>query len=184
MVVFDTSILLLALEPSIPAPMDPVTKAPIERAAERVEHLIDQLTDEKTTIVIPTPVLSEILVYAGPAGPRWLQKFNDTSVFRIAPFEQRAALEAALSIRASLERGGLKIDASESTISRGKVKFDHQIVAIAKVEGADAIYSDDRHIRNIGTASGLQVYGTGDLPLPPEDAQSSMNLQPPTAGDQ
>jgi len=176
MVVFDTSVLLLALEPSASAPLDPVTNAPLERASERIEYLIDQLAESKQTIIIPTPVLSEIMVYAGAAGPKWLQYFNGTAVFRIAPFEQRAALEAALAIRDSLERGGLKIDASDASISRGKVKFDRQIVAIAKVEGAEAIYSDDEHIFTIGKAAGLRVHRTADLDLPPEDPQQSMDF--------
>lgn len=177
MVIFDTSVLLLAVDPSADPPLDPNTDAPLERASERIEHLIDTLSTEKRTIIIPTPVLSEIMVYAGTAGPKWLQYFNTTSVFRIAPFDQKAAIEAALSIRDSLDRGGLKIDASDSAISRGKVKFDRQIVAIAVVEGADTIYSDDDHIFTIGKAAGLRVYRTADLDLPPEDPQQKMNFE-------
>src|SRR5690606_12483350 len=146
MVVFDTSVLLLALDPSTTPPLDPATRAPVGRAGERINYLIDTLTIDKQTIIIPTPVLSEILVYAASAAPNWLQHFNSTAAFRIAPFDQKAAVEAALSIRFSLERGGLRIDASDSNTSRGKVKFDRQIVAIAKTEGADTIYSDDSDI--------------------------------------
>ncbi len=174
MVVFDTSILLLALDPSTSPPLDPNTNAPLERANERIEYLIDTLTNDKQTIVIPTPVLTEIMVYAGAAGPKWLQYFNSTAAFRIAPFDQKAAIEAALSIRDSLDRGGLKIDASESGVSRGKVKFDRQIVAIAKSEGAEVIYSDDKHIFKIGRAAGLRIYRTTELDLPPEDPQQKM----------
>jgi len=176
MVVFDTSVLLLALDPSTDPPLDPKTNAPLERAGERIEHLIDTLSNEKQTIIIPTPVLSEIMVYAGAAGPKWLQYFNSTAVFRIAPFDQRAAIEAALSIRDSLDRGGIRIDASDSAISRGKVKFDRQIVAIAKTEGAEAIYSDDDHIFTIGKAAGLRVYRTAELDPPPEDPQQTMKF--------
>ncbi|MEO0852846.1 MAG: hypothetical protein AAFY15_05005 [Cyanobacteria bacterium J06648_11] len=121
-------------------------------------------------------MLSEIMVYASAAGPKWLQHFNSTAVFRIAPFDQRAAIEAALSIRDSLDRGGLKIDASDPGISRGKVKFDRQIVAIAKTEGANTIYSDDGHIFTIGKAAGLRVYRTADLDLPPKDQQQTLKF--------
>jgi len=176
MVVFDTSVLLLALDPSTDLPLDPATNAPLARAAERVEYLIHQLAEDKQTIIIPTPVLTEIMVYAGAAGSKWLQYFNGTAVFRIAPFDQRAAIEAALSIRDSLDRGGLRIDATDSGVSRGKVKFDRQIVAIARVEGADAIYSDDDHIAAIGKAAGLRVFRTRELDLPPQDPQQSMKF--------
>jgi predicted nucleic acid-binding protein len=177
MVVFDTSVLLLVLDPSTSPPLDPKTNAPLERAGQRIEHLIDTLSNERQTIIIPTPVISEIMVYAGSAGPKWLQYFTSTTAFRIAPFDQRAAIEAALLIRDSLDRGGVKVDLSDTAISRGKVNFDRQIVAVAKAEGAHSIYSDDGHIATIGNALGLPVHRTADLDLPPEDPQQKMKFE-------
>ena len=177
MVVFDTSVLLLALDPTTKPPIDPTTGNVLDRAGERVDHLIETLANDKRTIVIPTPVISEVLVYAGAAGPRWLEYFNITSVFRIASFDQKAAIEAALFIRDSLDRGGLKIDASDSTVSRGKVKFDRQIVAIAKAEGASTIYSDDDDIFKYAKKAGLRAYRTADLDLPPDDPQQAMDFE-------
>ena len=46
-----------------------------------------------------------------------------------------------------------------------KVKFDRQIVAIALVEGASAIYSDDRGVKVFGEIAGLRVVRIPDLPL-------------------
>ena len=83
---------------------------------------------------MPTPVLSELLVYAGRAMQEYLQFFNDRMAFRIAPFDEKAAIEAALAHRDALERGGLRIDASNPDASRTKIKSDRQIVAIAKAE--------------------------------------------------
>lgn len=177
MVVFDTSVLLLVLDPSTKPPLDPNTGAPLEKAQERIEHLIDTLSSDKQTIIIPTPVLSEIMVYAGAAGPKWLQFFNSASVFRLASFDQRAAIEAALAIRDSLDRGGLKIDASEGSVSRAKVKFDRQIMAIAKVEGADTIYSDDSDVIGYAKKGGLRAYRTSDLDPPPEDPQQVLKFE-------
>ena len=176
-VVFDTSVLLLAIDPSVNPPLDPSTNAPLSRAAERIEYLIERLAEEKSIIVISTPVLSEILIYAGGAGAKWLQYFNGTAVFRIAAFDQKAAVEAALSARDAIERGGMKVDAPNSSASRAKVKFDRQIVAIAKAEGASAIYSDDDHVARIGKAAGLQVYTTAELDLPPDDPQQSLTFE-------
>ena len=70
MIVFDTSVLLLALDPSTDPPLDPTTQAPLEKAGERIEHMIDTLSNEKQTIIIPTPVLSEIMVHAGTTTPQ------------------------------------------------------------------------------------------------------------------
>lgn len=176
MVVFDTSVLLLALDPSTKPPLDPETNGPLLRAGERIEHLIDTLSTDKQTIIIPTPVLSEILIYANLAGPKWLQYFNTTSVFRVVPFDQKAAIEAALSIRSSLERGGLRIDASDPGVTRGKVKFDRQIVAIAKAEGADMIYSDDADIIKYAKDAKIRTTQTINLDLPPEDPQQNLKF--------
>lgn len=43
MVVFDTSVLLLTLDPNARPPIDPATGERLQRADERVEHLIDML---------------------------------------------------------------------------------------------------------------------------------------------
>ena len=177
MVVFDTSVLLLALDPGTRSPLDPATGNPVHDAQARVDHLIQTLANEKQTIILPTPVISEILVYAGKAGPAWLDYFNTTSVFRIASFDQKAAIEVALSIRDSLDRGGLRIDATDSAVSRGKVKFDRQIVAIAKAQGADTIYSDDADIIHYSKLAKLRALRTTDLEPPPQDPQQSMDFE-------
>jgi hypothetical protein len=52
-----------------------------------------------------------------------------------------------------------------------KIKFDRQIVAIAKVCRATVIYSDDEDVGKIAARARIKVIGLADLPLPPEDAQ-------------
>ena len=54
MVVFDTSILLLLLHPDAKPPIDPATKMAVEKAAERITHLVDVLSNAKEKIIIPT----------------------------------------------------------------------------------------------------------------------------------
>jgi hypothetical protein len=48
-----------------------------------------------------------------------------------------------------------------------KVKFDRQIVAIAKVNRAHTIYSDDADVRKFATKAGIKAVPTWDLPIPP-----------------
>lgn len=95
MVVFDASVLLLVLEPGAKAPNDPETDAPVHRAAERIEFLIATLSAAREQIVIPTPVLSEVLVHAGAAMQPYLDTLNKQSVFRIVPFDQKAGVRAS-----------------------------------------------------------------------------------------
>jgi len=176
MVVFDTSILLLVLDSGAKAPIDPETGMSVEKAAQRIEYLIESLASQKETIVIPTPVLSEVLVHSGEAMEAYLDTLNGQAVFRVAPFDQKAAIEAALSLRDAIKRGGHRVDAANPDATKTKIKFDRQIVAIAKAEGAKVIYSDDSDVHNYAARAGLETYRTSDLGLPPEDPQHSMDF--------
>jgi hypothetical protein len=48
-----------------------------------------------------------------------------------------------------------------------KVKFDRQIVAIAKTKGVTAIYSNDSDIHRICKQENIPCFGVWDLPDPP-----------------
>jgi hypothetical protein len=48
------------------------------------------------------------------------------------------------------------------------VKYDRQIVAVAKVCGATTIYSDDKDVRTLAKTVKIEVIGLADLPLPPD----------------
>jgi hypothetical protein len=166
MVVFDASVLLLVLEETV--------KASVLRARERVEYLIDTLSKTGERIIIPTPALSECLVHAGPAGPQYLDIIGRQSCFRVASFDERAAVEAAVRTCEALRRGARRAGAS-----RAKIKFDRQIVAIAAVEGATAVYSDDDDVITYAREAGMEGYRLEDLPLPPENPQSELEFDPP-----
>jgi predicted nucleic acid-binding protein len=176
MVVFDSTVLLLVLDPNTKPPIDDATGMPVIKAVERMEYLIENLTADKKKVVIPTPVLSEVLVHAGDATQRYLEILNGQSVFRIAPFDQKAAIEVALAMRDAIKRGGHRVDAAHPNPTKTKIKFDRQIVAIAKAEGAEIIYSDDKDVHNYAKHSALACFRTADLDMPPEDPQVSLPL--------
>ena len=52
-----------------------------------------------------------------------------------------------------------------------EIKFDRQIVAIAKVTKVSTIYSDDENLGKLAKAQGFNVTTIRELPLPSEDAQ-------------
>lgn len=176
MVVFDSSVLILVLDPTGRPPNDPETGLPVDRAAERIEYLIANLTAANEKVIVPTPALSEVLVHAGAAMSAYLEKLNDQAAFRVAPFDQRAAVEAASAVRDAIERGGHRVDAANPDATKTKIKFDRQIVAIAKVEGAHTVYSDDDDVHNYTTRSGLMAFRTAELDLPPEDPQQALDF--------
>lgn len=163
MVLFDATVLSLLLHPGAKPPND-ARGHPVERAPERIENLVRTLEEEKAKIIIPTPALSELLVVAGPEGAKYLTEINGRSCFKVSDFDQRAAVEAAIQIRSALKQGDKRQGVSATW---AKVKFDRQIVAIAKVEGVQKIYSDDEDVEKYGKALGIEVMGVDSLPLPP-----------------
>ncbi|MGH7084528.1 MAG: type II toxin-antitoxin system VapC family toxin, partial [Acetobacteraceae bacterium] len=164
MVVFDASILLFVFDENTPS------SAP--RAKERVEYLIDRLSEAGEKIIIPTPALSECLVHTGPAGAEYLTAISKQSCFRVASFDERAAVEAAVRTYNARQRGQRK--GGNPDASKTKIKFDRQIAAIATVEGATAVYSDDSDVRGYAVEAGMEAYQLSDLPLPPENPQTAM----------
>jgi predicted nucleic acid-binding protein len=176
MVVFDTSILLLLIEPTAKPPLNPSTGKPVENAPARITHLVSVLSEAREKIIVPTPVLSELLIHAGAAMEQYLHTLNGQASFRIANFDQKAAIEAAIAMSDAIRRGGIRVDATDPQATRGKVKFDRQIVAIAKAEGATAVYSDDGDVVKYAQQAGLKAYRTADLDLPPEDPQTHMDF--------
>jgi len=170
-VLFDSNVLLLAMHPEAPPPIDPTTQQPLEHAKQRVDYLIRKLSKVHKKVVIPSPVLAEILVHAGKSTNEYVQNFQQ-SPFRIVPFDTRAAIECAEAIH----RHGIKGKGKENP--RAKIKFDRQIIAIAQVERVEAIYSDDGDIFKYGAQAGIKVIRSYELELDPEDRQHTLNLQP------
>ncbi len=163
MVVFDTTFLIPLLDPRAPEP--------IQAARLKIRHLINELEKAKEVIAIPTPALSELLTKAGAAGPEWIRILSSSARFRIVAFETLAAVEAALMTEAAIARG----DKKSGLKDWGKVKFDRQIIAIARVTGSRCIYSHDAHFKTLVGTGGPQVLDLDDLPLPPAGAQIDMD---------
>ncbi len=173
MVVFDSTILLPVLWPNIPPPTDPNTDSPVSQFHSRVDFLIEDLERKSAKIIVPTPTLSEVLIRSESAGSELIGILSSKSVFQIVAFDERAAVEVAVMTTKALESGD-KRGGVDSTWA--KIKFDRQIVAIAKVAGATTLYSDDLDIRLSGENAGLTVISAWELPLPPVDPQSSLHL--------
>ena len=176
MVVIDATMLMLLFRPDIPARAVDLKGKPIDHVPERVAHLVKTLEAIKSCIVIPTPVLSELLVRATPEETqRILEEINRVAVFRIEPFETRAAIELAVMTRTALTDGDKKGGSNQPW---AKIKFDRQIVAIARVVQASKIYTDDENLATTARAVGMLAMGLADLALPPETAQGQLPFEP------
>lgn len=125
---------------------------------------------------MPTPALSELLVKAGDAGPEYLNIVARSKFFRVAEFGERAAVELAALHREAEAVGGKR--GATPQADWAKVKFDRQIVAIARVVGAKVIYTNDGQLAKHAKAAGIVALGVDDLPAPPVTPQLEMRLDP------
>jgi predicted nucleic acid-binding protein len=154
-VAFDSSFLTLLFNPK--------SGASVNRAAERVEGLIEKLSDKKDKIVIPTPALAEILVGLSRTGPTYIERLKEFSCFQVRPFDERAAVEFSVVIRSRSRSGQTR---TKKAVALSKIKFDQQIVAVAKVQGVKAVYSDDKQVRSFAKECGMDAFGLADVPIP------------------
>jgi hypothetical protein len=181
MVVFDATMLSLLLRSGAKPPLDSATGKPVQYAEVRIAHLVEQLEKSRTIVIIPTPALTEILIKAGAVGPTIVSRIQKSSVLRIQAFDSRAALELAqmTNALASVSDKRAAIDAPWS-----KIKFDRQIVAIAKVNAATAIYTDDEKLIAFAKLHDIPCIQTADLPIPDSARQPELPLSPTPLDDE
>jgi hypothetical protein len=170
MVLLDATAFSLLVNHKAKAPDDPITGLPVIEAGKRFQFLKAQIEKSGNTILIPTPALSEVLVSIDDAAPAAIELLNRSARFKIADFDQRAAIELAAITREAIRIGDKR---AGSPAPWQKVKLDRQIIAIARVNQVERIYSDDRGIKYFAELIGMQVIQTWEMPLPPEDLQGS-----------
>lgn len=142
----------------------------------KVNYLVAEFHKAREVIVVPTPALSEYLAGAGAAGPKYLQILTGSAHFRVVPFDTLAAVEAAADLASAIAAGDKKGGAAAPF---QKIKFDRQIIAVARVTGSARIYSNDPHFKTLVGPRGPEVVNFDELLEPPQDAQLKMRLDLP-----
>ena len=160
MIIFDSTYLVVFLNAN-PPPRTDRQGNPVSRFKERVDYLAARMDASHEVIGVPSPAMAEVLVRAGNGRAKMVSILSDRWRFQILPFDSRAAIEASELIA--------KIKTSkEPWATWAKVKFDIQIVSIAKAEAATAIYADDKDIERYAKRVNIPVIRICDLPLPPD----------------
>ena len=162
MVIFDTSILVLSLDPeNAKPPVDPSTGAPLTNCKVRIDHLIETLSAAGASILVPTPVLSEYLIKAGPNKDEYANMILQSKNFTTGDFNVRAAIELTLLKDPDLSKKSL-----DEKVTKAKIRFDRQIISIAKVNGADCVYTSDGNLAKTARVNGLRAVMAWELPEP------------------
>lgn len=160
-VAFDSSVLIDLMNPHLEGD---------HRA--KIDDLVQTLKQQRARILIPSPALAEVMIYADQARENYYAKMSKSPLFQIASFDGRAAVECSIMLEEALtkrERGA---------ITKTKFKFDWQIVAIAKCRGADIIYAEDGDIERCALRAGVRFQKPSDLPVPAWARQVSLFDQP------
>ncbi|RXT52469.1 hypothetical protein B6S44_16970 [Bosea sp. Tri-44] len=162
MIVVDANFLVLLLDPGAMPHLD--------RGRERVEFFIQELTRQRTEIVIPAPVVAEIVAGRIDRIEEIAATLIQSRFFTVQPFDAVIAIETGEMIKKAQDR----IPAAERLPGwRVKMKYDAMIAATAKVRRAKAVCTDDAGLRAHLRDSGIEIIWIDDLPLPPEDSQGT-----------
>lgn len=156
----------------------------VAHAGERVLGLLRELEQAREQILIPAPVLCEVLVTEGVDHRDVLTTLRNSAFIRIGDFDERSAIELATRLRAAITAG----DPKEGVCTtKAAMKFDRQIVAISLVNGARVLYSDDDGVNKFAAGCGLPVQRVADLRVPasqpslPFEPEETISNQPPVA---
>ena len=165
----NTFLSLLWNTASKPTP-NPATGKPVDHCVKRIEALIDTHSKRGDVVLIPTPCLAELLC-AVPDLEKAVNTISSSVAFEVAPFDARSSIDLAAEIRQAIAGGSKR---SGSTAGWQEVKFDRQIAAIAKANGAEVFYTDDETQTKFAKMIGLKVVHSWDIDLPTKYAQHNL----------
>lgn len=137
-----------------------------DRRDARIRGLITDTRTARERLIVPAPVLAE---FAVKARDEEIDFITSQNIFQVAPFDAIAALECGFMIR--------DVFATESKQDRHKIKFDLQILAIAKVCRATRLVTNDNQLRKRASALGIAAISILDLPIPDSERQIPLGLQ-------
>jgi len=172
-VTFDATFLLYLVDGSAAPPIDPATGLPVEKHVERVEYLIERLSEARERILIPMPALSEILVCDPESIPAYMNQFGNGKLYVLGEFDALAAVEVGYM---TFQDGCIR-SMRLSNETKAKLKYDRQILAISKVAGVSAIYSDDGKLCRKAAQNGIKAFGVHELPPRPPEKQGALDLR-------
>ncbi len=128
----------------------------------RLALLLQEWTSRRTRLIIPAPAFAEASVRDPAKAQRLAETLRRGTYVSIAAFGHAAAIECADLMR----RIHTKKAELNSVITRSKIKFDLQILAIARVANADALYVGDAQLKERARTEGMRAISFSDLPKP------------------
>ena len=176
-IIFDTNILVQAMTGMKDGCKlsDPKNGLEIPDPKRRIEALIDMVESSGGSIIIPTPVLAEYLVGIDKGDHQnHLRLIQRKSCFEIASFDEIAAIECAQMPSIKELKAMMKSDTAN------KVKFDRQIISIAKSLNVDEIWTHDIGVFKRCKEMGMTVKSLADIEPAPIQVLIDMSHENPS----
>ncbi len=95
----------------------------------------------------------------GPKKQEYLAQFLSNPAFLPRPFDEKSAVELALLTESGVKPEDIK----------AKLRFDRQVVAIARSNSATALYTADINQAGFAKSSGVNGIMIWEIPLPPPE---------------
>jgi predicted nucleic acid-binding protein len=133
-----------------------------EHRIEEARNFIDWLSSNDFKILLPTPLMAELLsaVPKSEQGP--IKSLFDKS-FIIAPFDAIAAEKCGELINLCLKDEKNIEYKKVHSVPRNEIKFDCMLIAIAITRMAKKVYSNDPHLKKFANGQ-IEVL---DMPIVP-----------------
>jgi hypothetical protein len=173
---FDAGFLHILFDDKARIPHNKAGKPVVDRAQERIEFLVQTMSQRNDKIIVPTPALAEFMLMAFDKWNDYLTIIRRKAVFEIAGFDDPEAVELVEHWQKYGDSKRLKPNRPETW---AKLKYDRQIVAIAVTRRVECIYSTDSDLKRFALQIGKDCRNLIDLPLPPPK-QANLGLEEPT----
>jgi predicted nucleic acid-binding protein len=108
---------------------------------------LKDLEEQGAQIIIPAPVLAEVLTRVPEERFEEISGFISTH-FMVMPFDAAAAVVAA-RLRQTVAGNGVMKQLTDAGVSKREIKLDIQIAAVAIAQHASCIYSNDGEMSKV-----------------------------------
>lgn len=145
----------------------PQSGQPIDKLDLRAEALLAKFSQPHFDLLIPAPVLAEVLVKIEPEKHQeYTDAINGMTCLSIVNFDQKSAIECA-KLFDSQEVKQLKREGE----TKAKIAVDRQVIAIAVANGAGELWTHDKKMCRKAKKTGIDVMSFADIdPLPIQEA--------------
>jgi predicted nucleic acid-binding protein len=165
---FDAGFIYILFDDRARVPRDAKGKPVVDRAQDRIDFLVQTISDRRDKIILPSPALTEFMLLAVDRYRDYLAIIRRKAVFEIAGYDEPEAIEVVEHWLKFGEGKKLKPGTAETW---AKLKYDRQIAAIAKTRRVECIYSTDSDLEKYADELNIKFCNLIHLPLPPTEQQ-------------